>query len=234
MLIFYMLVLRAFVVVLVIFSSAYADIYKYVDEDGIICYSDTLSRGSEKVTEFSDKQAPKNTDKNYTAIVKDKANKYSIDPSLVHAVIATESNYNPQAVSRKGAMGLMQLMPATAAEMGVINPYHPEQNIDGGVRYLKYLLEKFRGNLHLALAAYNAGPEYVKKYGSIPPIKETTAYVKKVLSIYSGKTSSGKGLTKQQSGASIMPITTIYKIVLADGTVLFTNSIPSKTNPSRF
>lgn len=108
----------------------------------------------------------------------------SLDPDLVHAIIWVESGYNPQAVSRTGATGLMQLMPGTAREVGVRDSFNPHQNVAGGSRYLKAMLDRFNGNLPLALAAYNAGPAAVEKYGGIPPIPETRAYVQNVLRAY--------------------------------------------------
>lgn len=111
------------------------------------------------------------------------ANKYGIDKDLVHAIIQVESDYNPLAISRKGAMGLMQLHPETASDLGIQNPFDVEANIEGGVRYLKNMLDRY-GDLKKALAAYNAGPEAVDKYDGIPPYKETQNYVKKVLEIY--------------------------------------------------
>lgn len=111
------------------------------------------------------------------------ASKYGIDKDLVHAVIQVESDYNPWAVSRKGAIGLMQLHPDTANDLGVHNPFNVESNLEGGIKYLKDMLDRY-GDLRKALAAYNAGPEAVDKYNGIPPYKETQNYVKKVLSIY--------------------------------------------------
>jgi len=110
-----------------------------------------------------------------------------LDPKLVDALVRVESGYNPAAVSRKGAMGLMQLMPATASRLGVADPFDPEQNVRGGVREFARLIDRYRGNLQLALAAYNAGEGAVARYRGIPPYKETRNYVSRILTIYTGK-----------------------------------------------
>ena len=112
------------------------------------------------------------------------ADRYDVDPALVKAVIMAESSYNPMAISKKGAIGLMQLMPTTAAALGVEDSLNPEHNIDGGVKYLKKLLKRFGGDIELALAAYNAGSKKVKKYKGIPPYKNTQKFVKKVFHYY--------------------------------------------------
>jgi soluble lytic murein transglycosylase-like protein len=119
----------------------------------------------------------------YDRLIRDTADSFDIDPALVKAVVAAESNFEPDAISRVGAQGLMQLMPATARAMGVRRPFAPSENIRGGVRYLRSLLDRFN-ELDLALAAYNAGPDAVMRYGGIPPYPETEAYVTKVLSHY--------------------------------------------------
>jgi soluble lytic murein transglycosylase-like protein len=114
-------------------------------------------------------------------LVSDASDRNDLDPDLVNSVIAAESGFNPKAVSRKGAQGLMQLMPNTAAALGVQDAMNPAANVEGGTRYLRELLERFQYDLAKALAAYNAGPERVQQYGGLPPYPETVAYVRRIL-----------------------------------------------------
>jgi|WetSurMetagenome_2_1015567.scaffolds.fasta_scaffold122515_2 hypothetical protein len=225
---------------LVSYSSA--DIFKYVDENGVMCYTDVPFDKKadrihkEKAKEPSEADQPVKSKVRSTAnsdfqtaayhdIIHEKASTYNVDPSLIKAVIKTESNWNSRAVSRKGAMGLMQLMPSTANDLNVHNPFDPEENIEGGTKYLKYLLEKFNGDLTLAVAAYNAGPNRVEKYGYVPPITETKQYVNRVLSLYNGPAQYAFNTgTGGSSGKKEKKPDPIYKVIMEDGTVLFTNS----------
>ena len=145
-----------------------ARIVKYTDSNGTTHYTNIPETRVYK-KEPSDHRAI------YDRIIISKSNKYGLEPSLVRAVISAESNWDPQAVSKKGAVGLMQLMPSTAREMK-LDPFSPEENIEGGTRYLRYLLDRFDGNLDVALAAYNSGPSTVDRAGGIPSITETRKY----------------------------------------------------------
>ena len=116
----------------------------------------------------------------YAKLIRAAAEKHGVDENLIHRIILVESNFNPRAVSRKRALGLMQLLPQTAAQYSVTNVFDPAQNIDGGTHYMKDLLARYHGDLTLALAAYNAGPEMVQRYGGIPPFPETQNYVRRV------------------------------------------------------
>jgi len=120
----------------------------------------------------------------YKDLILDCSKKYNVPAGLIHSLISVESNYNPFAVSSKGAVGLMQLMPETAKHYGVKNPYDPGENIEGGVKYLKDLIKKFNGETNLVLAAYNAGVEAIKKYNGVPPFPETQRFIRKVRNIY--------------------------------------------------
>jgi len=206
-------------------TLSHADIYKYVNENGVTIFTNVPEdNGSKKVIskEIPSPKIPgtrinvRDSDY-YNDIIYSKSDKYNIEPSLIKAVITAESNWKPTAVSTKGAIGLMQLMPSTATDMLVNNPYDPEENIEGGTRYLRYLLDRFNGDVTLALAAYNSGPETVRKFGDVPPIAETRQYVKRVLSMYGGK-------TRYEDTSRTNSQENIYKVVYDNGTVLYTNT----------
>jgi soluble lytic murein transglycosylase-like protein len=176
-------------------STAQAQIYALREGDGTLVLSDKPlgpgsqtfavqgSSGNIRTTSRSDFATAASKTSRWDSAIEEHAAANRVRPELVHAVIQVESAYNPRARSNKGAMGLMQLMPDTAADLGVVNPYDPEQNIRGGVAYLRQLLDKFGGNEELALAAYNAGPGAVSRYGdNVPPYRETQQYVDKVRS----------------------------------------------------
>ena len=174
-------------------SSSFADIYKYEDAEGVMHFTDAPTDRKFKVF-MRDIQKDKRLRTNFgfgklsrspaefDSIITSCASEFGVDKSLVKAVIHAESGYNPNAVSSKGAAGLMQLMPGTAQDLKVADSFNPTDNIRGGVRYLRFLLDTFKGNVTLALAAYNAGLARVAKYGGVPPYDETRNYVSKVLS----------------------------------------------------
>jgi len=149
--------------------------------------------------------------------IRESAERHGVSPQLVEAVVRAESAFNPWAVSRKGARGLMQLMPQTANALGVRDSFNPGQNIDGGVRHLRQLIDRYPGNLAFAVAAYNAGAGAVDAYGGIPPFPETQQYVKKVLE---------HGVPPQVAAKAEPPPPEIYRYEDADGTLTFSNVPP--------
>lgn len=181
--------------VLLVPAYAQAEIYKYRGPDGSLHFTDRPMGGGYKLMWRSGKSSKRKG--NYslakmrenksrlTPLIEKVAKEQRLHPGLLHAIVRIESAYNPQAVSKKGAQGLMQLMPATANRYGVADSYDPKQNLEGGARYMKDLLALFEYDIRLALAAYNAGENAVKRYGnSIPPFPETINYVDKVLGEY--------------------------------------------------
>lgn len=178
-------------------SQASEGIYRYVEKDGTIIYTNVPPPGAKKASKlkgtFTEAPAPSapvkgrsRTPAELEPHIMKAAERYRIPTALVRAVMHTESNFNANALSPKGASGLMQLMPATASEMYVKDIFDTRDNIEGGVRYLRVLANLFKGDMVKMVAAYNAGPDAVRKYGGqVPPYPETQAYVRKVLQLYS-------------------------------------------------
>ena len=168
-------------------SGAFADIYRYKDKNGKWHFTNIKTDRKYKLYIREARENPDAFIKKYDDIIKTASEKFSLEPSLVKAVIKAESGFDHKAESKKGAQGLMQLMPGTADEMEVDDPYNPEQNIFGGSRYLSKLMERYKdkeNKLEHVLAAYNAGPESVEKYEGVPPYKETKTFIKRVLGYY--------------------------------------------------
>jgi hypothetical protein len=182
-------------------TPLWADVYRYLDENGVVHFTNvpTDSKYQLFLKEYHkdrSSQPSKGIGKTFSKTsqmdrtfflrdhIEEASQQYGVDPKLIQAVIHVESNFDPQAVSPKGAQGLMQLMPQTARELQVYDPFSPRDNIVGGARYLRYLLNLFNQDVSLALAAYNAGPEKVNLYHGIPPYLETKTYVQKVLQVY--------------------------------------------------
>jgi soluble lytic murein transglycosylase-like protein len=162
-------------------------LYSFVDENGYRVYTNTppVNPVSDMEVTGSVPQPPPPpaaplTTSSFDPIIKKYANHYGLDPSLIKSIIATESGFNPKAVSPKGARGLMQLMPATAERLGVSNSFDPEQNIRGGVKHFRVLMDNFNNDLTLSLAAYNAGENLVQRLGRVPEIKETRNYIQSI------------------------------------------------------
>ncbi|MEH6504049.1 MAG: transglycosylase SLT domain-containing protein [Cycloclasticus sp.] len=182
-------------------SVAHADLYKKIDQQGRVFFTDKpegrgyklIMRTPKKGT-VAYKQFEQNRRK-LTPLIRQQAKKHKVDSALVMAIIHAESAYDQRAISRAGAVGLMQLMPKTAERFGVTNRNNPAQNISGGTRYLRHLLELFKFDIRLTLAAYNAGESAVAKYGNkIPPYPETQTYVKRVVKHYQYYLSDNKNL----------------------------------------
>ncbi|MFK5926029.1 MAG: lytic transglycosylase domain-containing protein [Desulfuromusa sp.] len=163
-----------FVLLLVIPTFGRAGIYRYVDEQGKLHFTNVPT-----TTKFR-YYTSENSKHDLNSLIELSAQRYHLDKALIKAVIKVESDFNPKVVSNKGAQGLMQLMPDTAREVGVQNPFDPSESIHGGSLYLRKMLDSFDSNLDYALAAYNAGPNAVRKHGGIPPFEETQNYVKRV------------------------------------------------------
>jgi soluble lytic murein transglycosylase-like protein len=176
-------------------AAANSKIYTYLDSQGLRHYTDIPDNSRYRLLDLSPHDRTASGDRydvvllaratQYDSIIEHAAVSSSLEPNLLRAVIVVESGFNSHAVSKRGAVGLMQLMPATATRFGVSNPYDPRQNVHAGARYLKFLIDRFGQDIRLALAAYNAGEEAVDRNGGqIPPFYETQLYVPRVLRIY--------------------------------------------------
>ncbi len=180
-LLFFLVLLTFFVI-----SPAVADIYLYIDAQGVMHFTNTPTSSNYKVYMHEPRKRAKTFKniKNYDDVISEAAKRHGLSSSLIKALIHAESYFNPRAVSKKGAMGLMQIMPENLPGLNIDDPFDPWENIMGGATYLKSMLERFRGDLTLALAAYNAGPTAVERYNDIPPYPETRNYVQKVMKLF--------------------------------------------------
>jgi soluble lytic murein transglycosylase len=177
-------------VLFVLFSIAvtgHADIYRYIDENGVMHFTNTPTSSSHQYKLFI-KERPKiissNSHQKYDDLIADASKRYEVSFPLLKAIIKAESDFDPTAISKKGAMGLMQIMPENFKMLGIKDPFDPRENINAGTRYFKELYDRFKGKLALSLAAYNAGPSAVDQFRTIPPYEETEEYVKRVLKYF--------------------------------------------------
>jgi len=181
-----------FLICLFFAQPVLSDVYVYKDKQGVLTFTNVPSHsGYRRVIREANGEitvgggaGSVGSPETYDQVIRSASDRYNVDPELVRAVIKVESDFNSAARSNKGAMGLMQLMPDTARLHNVLNVFDPSDNIEGGVRHLKLLLNKYQGDLQLSLAAYNAGMKAVEKHGGIPPFTETKEYVRRVLSYY--------------------------------------------------
>jgi soluble lytic murein transglycosylase-like protein len=166
-------------------SSAPADIYRYIDENGVMHFTNAPTSSKFKLFMRERKIFISKLDSNqFDPIIADASKKYGLEAPLIKAVIKAESDFDPNAISHKGARGLMQIMPMNYRLLNVENPFDPNQSIDAGARYLRDMMDRYNGKLHLSLAAYNAGPGAVDRHGGVPPYQETEEYIERVMRYY--------------------------------------------------
>jgi hypothetical protein len=216
---------------LLVAAPAAAGAFRYEDQTGVVHYTNVPADPRyRKLPGFVDAPRPRamvvsrGSDPRrpvpFADLIRATAERYQVDPRLVEAVVVAESAGNPRAVSRKGARGLMQLMPERAALLGVKNAFDPEQNVDGGVRHLRDLLRRFDGDVILSLAAYNAGEEAVRIHQGVPPFPETQEYVRRIRGMYYGMEGPGTPWVINQTPQQV------YRRVSRDGSVTYTNVPP--------
>jgi soluble lytic murein transglycosylase len=226
--------------VLLLPRPALAGIYYQIDQNGVAHFTNAPTEPGYRL--FQPGALPAGTHLTPASIeqlIEAFAAEHDLDPDLIRAVIRAESNFNPKAVSRKGAQGLMQLMPGTIWRLAVGDAYDPRENIGAGVRYLRELLDLFRGDLTLALAAYNAGENAVLRYRGVPPYPETQGYVTKVLRLYkqAARESGGRRVIKtaarpaEPAPPPPPPPPAIYKALEASGAILYSNIPPIVRSP---
>jgi hypothetical protein len=212
--------------------------YRFEDEQGIVHYTNVpgdprysfVRKDPEPAGARPAAQAGGSLSRGLRAfaqVIRAAAERYGVDTRLVEAMVQTESAGNPTAVSPKGARGLMQLMPERAALLGVRDSFDPQQNVDGGVRHMRDLLRSFRGDVTLALAAYNAGEAAVRSHGGVPPFAETRDYVRRVRAMY-----DGAGALAPNAVALVTAPQRVYRTVAEDGTMIFTNVPPRTALPA--
>jgi soluble lytic murein transglycosylase-like protein len=211
-------------------ANAEEKIQAFVNSNGKVVFTNLLNQAPAPVPAAPETAGDlaREVPESLRTLVDTISSNHGVDPALVRAVIKTESNFNRFAVSNKGALGLMQLIPSTGRRYGVRDFFDPHQNVDGGVRYLKFLLEKFHGNLDLSLAAYNAGENLVERLGRIPSIPETTNYVRKIRAIYQTKSTPviASAVPGAMMAASAPEPAKIFKMVDSRGVVHFSNIEP--------
>jgi soluble lytic murein transglycosylase-like protein len=183
------LILTAWVCAGLLPSTAFGDIYRYIDENGVMHFTNAPTSSSQEFKLFLRESRKKSSRSwyyrnKYDDLISDASERFGVSFPLLKAIIKAESDFDPQAVSKKGAMGLMQIMPQNFKLLGLKDPFDPSQNINAGTRYFKQLYDRFNGKLALSLAAYNAGPTAVDRYKTIPPYEETEEYVRRVLKFY--------------------------------------------------
>ena len=209
-------------------SAAYAQVrYSYIDEDGVQNFTniapvrpvyDLKVIGTPDPSVLQPQASPES--RKFDPIIERYASENQLDPSLIRSIIAQESGFNPKAVSSKGARGLMQLMPETAAGLGVKNSFDPEQNIQGGVKHFRFLMDNFNNDLELSLAAYNAGQNLVQRLGRVPAIKETKDYVRSIKKRYGKKEAASQALDSPERCQT-------FRFVDESGILHLTNIPPS-------